>query len=256
MVDPGGGTHEHRGAVFLGQGEGVPHHPVGLLHGGRVEHRELGVHGEGPGILLRLGGNGSGIVRHQHHHAALDADIAEAHKGVRRHVQPHLLHGHQGPHARPGRSGRRFQRRLLVHGPLHVHSAGIPLRGGLQNLRGRRAGIPRAESDARGQGSQRHGFIAHEKFSVHAPPPAAPFFLTAAAVLIFFLYKWYYSTKPPPMQRNGENPHKNTEKSAYPGFLRMILSLVQAARRSLCSLSPSGRRPDGPRCPPCPCSGR
>ena len=93
----GSAAEKYRRAVLLRILKGLLHHLVGLLHRRRIKARQLGKAGKMPGILLRLGGNRPRVICHQHYHAPLDAYVLKAHEGIRRHVQPHLLHGNQHP---------------------------------------------------------------------------------------------------------------------------------------------------------------
>ena len=167
VVDAGGGAEEDRRAPFFGEIEGLLDHIVGFGDRGGIEDRHLREHTEGPGVLLGLGGNGPGVIRDHDHHSAFHADIFQAHERVGGHVKAHLLHGHEGPCARIGGAGGHFHAGLLVDGPLHVDIARIPLRDGLQHLRGGRSGIAGHQIDPGGDGPESDGFISHQEFFVH-----------------------------------------------------------------------------------------
>ena len=94
MIDPGGGPKKDRCLIFFRKCKGLLNHGIGLFYGAGIEDRNLGIGPEGPGILLGLGGDGAGIVRHEDHHASLYPDVFQAHQGVRGHIQTYLLHGH------------------------------------------------------------------------------------------------------------------------------------------------------------------
>ena len=119
------------------------------------------------GILLRLGGDGAGIVGHQDDQAALHADIFQAHERIGSHVQAHLLHGDQRTGACVGGAAGHFHGDLLIHGPFHVDIPAAALRHGLQHLGGRGAGITADQVHAGREGAERDGLIAHYKFIMH-----------------------------------------------------------------------------------------
>ena len=136
-------AEDHRRAILFRYFKSLLDHLICIAHAARIEHGNLREHAKGPGILLRLRRNGAGIIRHEHHHAALDANVFKAHQRVGRHVQSHLLHGHHRTRPRIGRARRHFHGRLLVDGPFHVRPSAAALCDRLKHLRGRRSRISR-----------------------------------------------------------------------------------------------------------------
>ena len=180
VTDARGRPQEHGRLNLLGEVEGRAHHRIRLLRRGGVKDRQLGEHGERARVLLRLRGDGAGIVRHQHHHAALNAHVGQAHQRVRGHVQAHLLHGDHRPRAGIGRAGRRLHGGLFVDRPFHVDRAVVVLGHRLQHLGRGRARIARNKAHARVQRAQSDGLVAHEKFFRHFvffPPVCFAWFL-------------------------------------------------------------------------------
>ena len=99
VADAGGGAHDDRRSVVLGQVEGRLHHEIALLGVGRVEHRNLGERREAPRVLLGLRRYGARVVGDEQHEAAAHAHVVERHEGVGRHIQAHLLAGEERAHA-------------------------------------------------------------------------------------------------------------------------------------------------------------
>ena len=118
-------------------------------------------------VLLVLTRSHSRIVRGNQHKPAPHAGVGHRKQRVRRHVQPHMLHRHDGAGAREGRSRRDFQSDFFVRRPL-----GIPAesRNGFNDFRRGRAGIPDARADRAGTGgmgdslvsAQDHSFFCHD----------------------------------------------------------------------------------------------
>ncbi len=167
MVHPGGGAQEDRSAVLLGEVEGLLDHLVSLLRGGGVEAGDFGERREGPGVLLRLGGDGARVIGDEDDHAALHAHIFEAHEGVGGHVQADLLHGHQRAGTGVGGTGRELHGRFLVDGPFDVGVFSFPFGDRLENFGGRRARVTADDVDACRQRAERDGFVAHQEFGMH-----------------------------------------------------------------------------------------
>ena len=167
MVHAGGGAQEDRGAVLLGEVEGLLDHLIRLLRGGGVEAGDLGEGREGPGVLLGLRGDGARVVRDEDHHATLDAHVFEAHEGVGGHVQADLLHGHQRAGTGVGSTGGEFHGRFFVDGPLDVGVFSFPFGDRLQHFGGRGARVTADDVDACRQRAERDGFVAHQEFGMH-----------------------------------------------------------------------------------------
>ena len=166
MADPGGGAQHHRQFVFLGYFIPLAHHLLGFPGAAGVQHRHLGEHGEKAGILLRLGAVGPGVVGGDDQEAALDPQIGGAQKGVRGHVEAHLLHGDRSAAAAVAVGQGRFKSHLFVHRPLGVEGgAGLLGKGhhGLQDLRGRGAGVGGGQGAAALDEPPAQGLVAHEE---------------------------------------------------------------------------------------------
>ena len=170
VVDSRGRAHDHGAAELLGEVEGLPHHRVGLGRARRVQDRQLGVGREGARVLLGLGRDGTRVVRHEHDHTTLDADVGEAHERVGGDVEAHLLHRDERAGSRVGGPGGHLERRLLVDRPLHVDALGASTGDGLQHLGRRRARVARHDAHARGERPHRNGLVAHQELSVHGAP--------------------------------------------------------------------------------------
>ena len=168
MVDAGRRTDEDRALDAFGEREGICHHRVGFRHRCGIEDRKLREACECPRVLLGLARDGARVVCNHNDHAALDADILEAHERIRRDVEADLLH--RDKHARPciGSACAYLHRSLLVHRPFDVDMVGTPLHDGLDDLSGRRAGISRYHIHACRKGTQGQSLVAHKEFLVHA----------------------------------------------------------------------------------------
>ena len=175
VVHARGRAQEHGAVELLGERERVTHHLVRVRDAGRVKARHLAELGKRARVLLGLRRDGAGVVCDHDDHAALDADVLQAHEGVGGHVQAHALHGHERAGTRVRSAGRYLERGLLVNGPLHVHVAGVPLCDGLDDLRRGCAGVPRHHVHAGGERTQRHRLVSHQELPVHGhtSPPAA-----------------------------------------------------------------------------------
>ena len=175
VVHARGRPQEHGAVELLGERERVAHHLVRIRDAGRIKARHLAELGKRARVLLGLRRDGAGVVCDHDDHAALDADVLQAHEGVGGHVQAHALHGNERASARVRRAGRDLERGLLVNGPLHVHVAGVPLCDGLDDLRRGCAGIPRHHVHAGGERAERHRLVSHQELPVHGhtSPPAA-----------------------------------------------------------------------------------
>ncbi len=173
VVDAGGGTEDDRRAIALGQREGLSDHLRALFGRGWIQHGDLCEGSEATGILLRLAGNGAGIISHQDDQTALDAQIVQGHEGIRCHVQAHLLAGDQRPNTRERRSSGHLKGRFLVRGPLYVdplrHPIPMQTRYGLYHLRGGRAGIACEQAAACLERRMRERFITHKEPFCHVP---------------------------------------------------------------------------------------
>ena len=172
MGNAGGRPEENRGVIFLGEGERLAHHIVCLLRGGRIEDRDLGERGKAAGVLLGLGGDGTGVVRNEDNQAALNPDIFQAHQRIGRHVEAHLLHGDQCPGAGIGRTGRHFHGGFFIDGPFHIDGIAAVFGNGFQNLGRGGAGIAADQVDTGRQRPHRDGFIPHQKGGMHTFTPS------------------------------------------------------------------------------------
>ena len=83
----------------------------------RLQHGNLGANGMAAAVLLVLRGMHTRVVGHSKNHTAVDADITHGVKGVRGHVQAHVLHGAEGSGAGKARANGGLRRYLLVGRP-------------------------------------------------------------------------------------------------------------------------------------------
>ena len=173
MRHAGGGTHDNRGAVTFGKGEGLAHHVHALFHVGGVEHGNLGEVREPAGVLLGLAGNGAGVVGHEQHAAAFHAHVIQAQERIARNVQTHLLAGEQRARTRIGSAGQKLERSLLVRGPFDMHAlraaCGMQLGDGFHNLAGRGAGVSGDNAHAGFERGMGEGLVAHQQSGSHMP---------------------------------------------------------------------------------------
>ena len=167
VTDPRGGAHEYRLAVFLRILKGILHHLVGFRRRGGVEDHHLRELGEMSRILLCLGGDGARVICRQHHHPAFHTHIIQAHQRIRRHVQTHLLHGHQTPGSGVGCRPRHLHGHLLVGGPLHVDGAVVIFCYRLQHFAGGCSGVPCHQPDPGLHSPPGDGFVPHDQSFFH-----------------------------------------------------------------------------------------
>ena len=187
---PGRGPeHDGRGEALADRVRLLDHLQAFAGIGG-LEDRHLAHLREVAAVLFVLGGVHAGIVGHQHHEAGVGACVREDHEGIRRHVQPHVLHRDQGPHTTQGRAHALVERHLLVGGPVGVD---FRIAGdALQYLGAGRAGIAGGEVHARlpcpvgdrlvsGHQLLRHVFVSpvrgrtpHSRRPFSATPPESP----------------------------------------------------------------------------------
>ena len=116
------------------------------------------------GVLLVLRGVHARVVCHAGHKPALHADVAQRHEGIGSHIQPHMLHGHNGARPGQGGSGCHLEGHLLIGGPLAVDFRTV-LGQVLQDLGGGGAGIARADRNTGLVGPTGYGLIAGEQSS-------------------------------------------------------------------------------------------
>ena len=167
VADSGGGAEQHGGMVFFGVGKRLADHVICFLHAGGVEAGELGIHGKGARILLGLRGNGAGVVGNEDDHAALDADIGEAHERIGGNIQTDLLHGDHCACTAVGSAGAELQRGFFVDGPFGVKAGDMCFCRCFKNLCGGRAGIAADDIESGGDCTACDGGIAHQEFSMH-----------------------------------------------------------------------------------------
>ena len=117
MGDPGGQPQHHRGVKLLGKGIGQLGKVLAFLGIRRLQHGNLGANGMAAAVLLVLRGMHTRVVGHSKNHTAVDADITHGVKGVRGHVQAHVLHGAEGSGAGKARANGGLRRYLLVGRP-------------------------------------------------------------------------------------------------------------------------------------------
>ena len=163
----GGRPEEDRRLIFLRQFEGFLDHAVGFSGGRGIQQRHLGEGGKRTGILLRLGGDGTGIVGHQHDQAAFYADIFQAHQGIGGDVQAHLFHGNQRAGTRVRGPASQFHGDLFIHGPFHICPVPAALCHGFEHFGGRRSRIAADDVHAGSQRTEGNRLISHQKFIMH-----------------------------------------------------------------------------------------
>ena len=167
VIHAGRRAEEDRSLIFFRKSEGFLDHFISFRHRRRIKYRHLGKHSKGPRVLLRLRGDRSRIIRHQNDHAALYADILQAHERVGRHIQADLLHGHERAGSCISRAGCHFHAGFLIDRPLYIYIAGISLSDRLQNFRRRCSGIARDQIYAGCQRAEGDRLVSHKKFLVH-----------------------------------------------------------------------------------------
>ena len=171
VVDARRRAQEDGRVVALREVERFLDHLVRFLHARRIKARHLGKRSEVARILLRLRGNRPRIIGDEHDETALDAEILEAHQGVRGDVEADLLHRHKCAGTRPGSARRHFHAGLLVRRPLYVDPAVRVVSGNrLEDLRRRRARIAGDDIDAGRDRPHGDGLIAHQIFYMHSFP--------------------------------------------------------------------------------------
>ena len=167
VADSGGGAQNDRGLELLRYLKGQDQKVLGLLAVGGLEQGNLGKSGVIAGILLVLRGVHSRIVGHAGHKAALHPDIAQGHERIRRHIQAHMLHGHNAASPGQGCSCCDLEGHLFIGRPLAVHIWLVPGQA-LKYLRGGRSGISRSHSHAGLKGPAGYGLIAgHQTSQCH-----------------------------------------------------------------------------------------
>ncbi len=164
VIDAGGGAQEDRALVFFGNHEGRPDHVLGFLAVGRLQHGHLGELGVIAVVLLVLGGVQAGVVGADQDQPPVDAAVGNAQKRVGGHVDPHVLHGRQGPAAGHGGPYGRFQGHLFVGRPFR-HDFGLGASPqDFQDLGRGRAGVGAGIDHAGLERPQGYGFIAGKQF--------------------------------------------------------------------------------------------
>ncbi len=173
VADAGGGAHDDGGVVALGDLEGLLHHGVALLEVLGVEDRDLCEGGKATRVLLGLGRDGAGVVRHKEDEAALDAHVVQAHERVGGHVETHLLAGKEASRACVGGACQHLEGGLLVGGPLDVDAVGhaLLLEFGhrLDELRRGRARVAGHHANARLKRGVGKGLVTHNQLLCHIP---------------------------------------------------------------------------------------
>ena len=165
VADPGAHLQQHRRVELLGELIGQLGELQGLGGVAGLQHGELGGHGVVAGVLLVLGRVHPRVVGHADDHPGVDAGVGDGKQGVRRHVEPHVLHAAEAPLSRQGGAEGRFHGHLLVGGPLRV-DLGV-LGGGLGDLRAGGAGIAGDKGASRLVEPSGNGFVAqHQSFHV------------------------------------------------------------------------------------------
>ena len=165
--NPGGRPQKNGCLILFRQFKRFLHHLISFRRRRRIQQRHLGKSGKGTRVLLGLGGNGAGIIRHKHHETALYADIFQAHEGIGSDIQAHLLHGDKGTGARVGGAAGELHGGFLIHGPFHIDTFSAAFRHGFQYLCGRRARIAADQADPRSERTEGDGLISHHEFFMH-----------------------------------------------------------------------------------------
>ena len=156
---------------FLGIVKGILNHQERFLRRGGIKDGKAGEVRKTAGVLLGLGGDGTGVVRNEDNQAALNPAIFQAHQRIGRHVEAHLLHGDQCPGAGIGRTGRHFHGGFFIDGPFHIDGIAAVFGNGFQNLGRGGAGIAADQVDTGRQRPHRDGFIPHQKGGMHTFTP-------------------------------------------------------------------------------------
>ena len=106
--------------VFLGEAKRLLGKGQRLLAVRRLQHGDLGRDGVVAGVLLVLGREHAGVIRHADDEARLDALIGNGKQRVRCHVQAHVLHAAGRAHAPQGGPVGHLQGDLFIGRPLAV----------------------------------------------------------------------------------------------------------------------------------------
>ena len=164
------GLVQHDGRVeLLGELEGALGVLVGLLGVRRVQAGNAREGRVVAGVLLVLAGIHGRVVCHQEHQACIDTGVGHTHVRVRRHVQTHVLHGHQRADAAHGGANAHLKGDLLVGGPLAVHV--LVVDQVLERLRRRRAGVAGADLHSGLPCALRYGLVAGKQLFAHVSLP-------------------------------------------------------------------------------------
>ena len=167
VADPGRRPEEYRCAVFLRKFIGLLDHVVGFLNGTGIKAGQLAEIRIVPCILLCLRGNGTRIVSDQDDHAALNADIFQAHQRIGGNIEAYLLHGDQDSGARVGGAGRHFHSGFFIDGPFHICVLCPVFGDRFQGFGGRRSRIARRQVHTCRDGPAGNGRISHEELCMH-----------------------------------------------------------------------------------------
>ena len=175
MANPRRGAQDDRRLVAFRQVERLLHHGVALVGAGGIEYGDLREACEPACVLLGLARYGAGIVRHEHHEPAANADVVQAHERIACHVQPHLLAGEQRARARKRRAVQKLHGGLLVRGPFHMdalrHALRMQLRHGFDDFARRRARIARHHVHPGFECRIGERLVAHQQRLTHGSSP-------------------------------------------------------------------------------------
>ena len=195
VADPGRRPEKYRRAVFLREFIGLLDHVIGFLDGTGIKAGQLAEIRIVPCVLLCLRGNGARIVSDQNDHAALDADIFQAHQRIGGNIEANLLHGDQDSGARVGGAGRHFHGGLFIDGPFHICVLCPVFGDRFQGFGGRRSRIARRQVHTCRDGPAGNGRISHEELCMHVyflsqlrPGPLNP--SGRSAFVLFFLFPY------------------------------------------------------------------
>ncbi len=157
MTYAGSETEKHGNSPSFGDLEGQQRKVVSFLGVRRLEHWHPRRYGVAAVILFVLARCHTGIVSRNHQQCATYAGVGGREQGIGSHVQANVFHGDQGSRIGKADPEPHFQSDLLIRRPLCTASQ---LGKGLQNLRGGRARIPRAQGDASVARRQSHGLVS------------------------------------------------------------------------------------------------
>ena len=159
---------EQRRVELFGNFEGLFDEIVALLAVGRLQHRELGVHGVVAVVLLVLRAEQPRIVCRYDHKTAVDAGVGVGKHRVGGHVEAHVLHCRESSGPSHRRTSGHLDGDLLIGRPL-----GIDLfvsRQVFQYLRGRSARIGGRHVQSGFPGAARDRFVScHDLFHLRNP---------------------------------------------------------------------------------------